>query len=49
MDEQEYGLTVPFNKGDLIHGIEVATPKADVQLTAISGHSAKLNLTESIS
>ncbi len=29
MDEQEYDLTVPVNRRDLIHGIEAVTPKAD--------------------
>ncbi len=28
MDEQEYDLTVPTNRGDLIHVIEAVKPKA---------------------
>ena len=28
MDEQEYDLTVPVNRGDLIHVIEAVKPKA---------------------
>ena len=34
MDEQEYDLTKPVNRRDLIHAIEVVTPKADVRLKA---------------
>jgi len=32
MDEQEYDLTVPVNRKDLINVIEAVTPKADVRL-----------------
>jgi len=39
MDEQEYDLTVPVNRRDLIHTIEVVTPKADVHLTASIGRN----------
>ena len=39
MDEQEYDLTVPANRGDLINVIEVVTPKADVRLTASIGRN----------
>jgi len=28
MDKQEYDLTVPVNRGDLIHVIEAVKPKA---------------------
>ena len=39
MDEQEYDLTVPVNRKDLIHAIEVVTPKEDVRLTASIGRN----------
>ena len=39
MDEQEYDLTVPANRGDLINVIEAVTPKADVHLTASIGRN----------
>ena len=39
MDEQEYDLTVPVNRRDLIHAIEAVTPKADVRLTASIGRN----------
>ncbi len=39
MDEQEYDLTVPVNRRDLIHVIEVVTAKADVRLTASIGRN----------
>jgi len=39
MDEQEYDLTVPANRRDLIHVIEAVTPKADVRLTASIGRN----------
>ena len=29
MDEREYDLTVPANKGDLIHGVGAVTPRAE--------------------
>ena len=31
MEEQEYDLTVPANRRDLIRVIEAVTPKADTQ------------------
>ncbi|MEE9238134.1 MAG: hypothetical protein V3U58_01090 [Thermodesulfobacteriota bacterium] len=37
IEEQEYDLTAPANKGDLINIIETVTPKADVHLTASIG------------
>jgi len=49
MDGQEYDLTVPANRRDLIHAIEIVTPKADVRLTANSGHLILESLTESVS
>lgn len=39
MDEQEYDWTVPVNRRDLIHAIEVVTLKADVHLTASIGRN----------
>ncbi len=39
MDEQEYDLTVPANRRDLINVIEAVTPKADVRLTASIGRN----------
>ncbi len=39
MDEQEYDLTVPVNRMDLINVIEAVTPKADVRLTASIGRN----------
>jgi len=39
MDEQEYDLTVPANRRDLIHVIEAVTPKADIHLTASIGRN----------
>jgi len=39
MDEQEYDLTKPANREDLIHVIEAVTPKADVRLTALIGRN----------
>jgi len=39
MDEQEYDLTVPSNRGDLINVMEAVTPKADVRLTASIGRN----------
>jgi len=39
MDEQEYDLTVPVNRRDLIRVIEVVTTKADVRLTASIGRN----------
>ena len=38
-DEQEYDLTVPVNREDLINVIEAVTPKADVRLTASIGRN----------
>jgi len=39
MDEQEYDLTKPVNRKDLINVIEAVTPKADVHLTASVGRN----------
>ncbi len=39
MDEQEYDLTVPANRRDLINVIEAVTPKADVHLTDSIGRN----------
>ncbi len=39
MDGWEYDLTVPVNRRDLIHAIEVVTLKADVHLTASIGRN----------
>jgi len=39
MDEQEYDLTVPVNREDLIIVIEAVTPKADVRLTPLTGRN----------
>ena len=39
MDEQEYDLTVPANRKDLINVIEAVTPKADVRLTHLIGRN----------
>ena len=38
-DEQEYDLTVPVNRKDLIHVTEAVTSKADVRLTASIGRN----------
>jgi len=37
MDEREYDLTMPVNKGDLINFIEAITPKVDIRLTVSIG------------
>jgi len=39
MGEQEYDLTVPANRSDLINVIEAVTHKADVRLTASIGRN----------
>ncbi len=39
IEEQEYDLTAPANKGDLINIIETVTPKADVHLKALIGRN----------
>jgi len=39
MDEQEYDLTVPVNRRDLIHAIEAVISKADVRLTPSIGRN----------
>ncbi len=38
-DEQEYDLTIPANRRDLINVIEAVTPKADVRLTVSIGRN----------
>ena len=39
MDEQDYDLTVPVNRRDLIHVIEDVTLKADIRLMASIGRN----------
>ena len=39
MDEQEYDLTVPVNRREIINVIEAGTLKADVHLTASIGRN----------
>ena len=39
MDEQEYDLTIPANRRDLINVIEAVTPKAGVRLKASIGRN----------